>query len=55
VDGKANLHLIEFLAEVFGVQRARVALIQGAGGKIKVFRITAPAVLPHGLDLEQGT
>ena len=46
VDGRANLHLIEYLAEAFDVPRSRVTLLRGATGRAKTVRIEAPARLP---------
>jgi uncharacterized protein (TIGR00251 family) len=49
VDGKANTHLIRFLAEEFGVSRARVELISGETGREKRLRIHSPARIPPAL------
>jgi len=46
VDGRANRHLIDYLAEVFGVPRARVALLRGETGRAKTVRIDSPAKVP---------
>ena len=46
VDGKANAHLIRFLAKAFGVGRSRVTLVQGGSARRKLFRIQAPAKFP---------
>ncbi|HKE95166.1 MAG TPA: DUF167 family protein [Povalibacter sp.] len=46
VDGRANRHLIEFLAATFDVPRSRVTLLRGASGRTKTVRIDAPARLP---------
>ena len=43
VDGKANRHLIAFLARTFGVARSEVQLAGGAAGRRKRFRIRRPA------------
>ena len=37
--GKANMALIDFLAEEFGVTRANVKIISGAGSRIKLIKI----------------
>ncbi len=47
VDGKANAHLLRFLAQVFGVSRAQVSLLQGESGRNKRVRIEAPQRLPQ--------
>lgn len=45
VDGRANAALVEFLAGLFGVPRARVALEHGLAGRDKRVRIRdAPPV-----------
>lgn len=46
VEGKANAHLIRFLAKAFGVPRSAVALVNGAGSRSKSFRIKAPSRFP---------
>lgn len=49
VDGKANAHLIKFLAGQFGVPRKRVQLLQGDTGRQKRIRILGPARIPGPL------
>ncbi len=49
VDGKANAHLIRFLAKAFGVPRARIALVGGESGRRKRLRIESPKRLPPGI------
>ena len=39
-DGRANEALIEFLAELLRLPRARVAILSGATNRIKLLRIT---------------
>lgn len=46
VEGKANLALIAFLAEAFGVAERAVTLAQGARSRRKVVRIAAPRQRP---------
>ena len=46
VDGKANAHLIRFLAKAFGVSKSCVALISGETNRNKLFAIEAPGRLP---------
>lgn len=46
VDGKANAHLLGFLAKAFGVARSRVSLLQGDTSRTKNVLIEAPAILP---------
>lgn len=38
--GKANIALIDFLAEEFGVPRSQVKIISGAGARVKLIKIT---------------
>ncbi len=45
-EGKANAHLVRFMARVFGVPRARITLVSGERGRSKRLRIEAPARLP---------
>jgi len=52
IDGKANEHLIRFLAGEFGVPRARVELLGGAGGREKRLRIRAPTRIPPQVSVE---
>lgn len=46
VDGKANIHLVRFLAETFGVTTSAVELLAGSSGREKRLRIHAPHLLP---------
>jgi uncharacterized protein (TIGR00251 family) len=46
VDGKANTHLVRFLAETFGVATGAVELLAGNTGREKRIRIRAPRRLP---------
>lgn len=50
VEGKANEHLIAWLARLFGVPRSQVILERGAGSKHKQVRIRSPRKLPEILD-----
>lgn len=49
VDGKANAHLIKFLAKTFGVAKSRVILESGDSGRHKRLRIHAPSKLPPAI------
>jgi uncharacterized protein (TIGR00251 family) len=51
VDGRANAHLLDFLAGVFGVPRRRVTLLAGETGRAKRIRIERPARLPDAADI----
>ncbi|NOR52334.1 MAG: YggU family protein [Gammaproteobacteria bacterium] len=47
IDGKANTHLIKFLAKQFGVSRGAVELLSGETGRNKRVAITEPKRLPE--------
>lgn len=42
VEGKANAHLLRFLAKSFGVHRSSVSLLSGASSRHKGVRIQNP-------------
>lgn len=46
VDGKANRHLLEFVATVFGVPVARVHLLRGPSSRMKTVLIEGASALP---------
>lgn len=50
VEGKANRHLLKFLAKAFGLPGSRVELIGGKGSRSKTVRLKSPRILP--IDLE---
>jgi len=47
IDGKANQHLIKYLAKLFKVSKSRVTLISGESHREKRFKISAPGQLPE--------
>ena len=47
VDGKANRHLIAFLARSFKVSKADVSIISGESGRNKRIKIRQPLHLPR--------
>lgn len=49
VDGKANAHLLKFLAKTFAVSKASVELISGDTGRNKRLRIRRPVKLPESI------
>jgi len=49
VEGKANEHLLRFLAKAFWVSREQVSLISGDSCKNKGFRIQGPRKFPISL------
>jgi uncharacterized protein (TIGR00251 family) len=46
VDGKANAHLVAWLARQFGVARRQVVIEQGESARLKRIRVCSPARLP---------
>lgn len=46
VEGKANEHLLRFLAKSFGVGKSQIDLLQGATSRYKGVRIRSPRKLP---------
>jgi hypothetical protein len=51
VDGRANDHLIAYLAKLFGIPKSRVVLEQGKTAKRKVVRVKSPKKIPAELGL----
>ncbi len=47
VDGKANTHLIAFIAKTFRVTKANVSIISGETGRNKRIKVHQPARLPE--------
>ena len=47
VDGRANRHLVAFLAETFRVAKADVSIISGQSGRSKRVRVRRPARVPE--------
>jgi len=46
IDGRANQHLLEFIAREFAVSKSACELISGESGREKRIAITAPKKLP---------
>ncbi len=46
VDGKANKHLLKYMAKEFGVANARVSLVRGESSRQKTLAIVDPQKLP---------
>ena len=46
VEGKANDHLLRFLAKSFGVKRSQVSMQTGQTSRNKLFRIHSPDRFP---------
>ncbi len=51
IDGKANAHLMGFLAKAFGVSKSKVEIEKGELGRSKRIRIQAPQKLPAKLNI----
>jgi uncharacterized protein len=49
VDGKANQHLIKFLAKQFNVNKSQIELLSGETNREKRFKIISPKQLPENL------
>lgn len=47
VDGRANDHLLRYLADLFDVPCSRVELLSGHGSRSKRVRISRPGRLPE--------
>jgi len=50
VEGKANDHILRFLAKSFGVKRSQVSMQRGQTSRNKLFRIHAPDRFPIPAD-----
>ncbi len=50
VEGKANDHILRFLAKSFGVKRSQVSMQSGQTSRNKLFRIHAPDRFPIPAD-----
>lgn len=53
VDGKANKHLVGFLAETFQVAKRDIILIAGESGRDKCFKIISPKHVPESIAKSQ--
>lgn len=47
IDGRANKHLVGFLAEAFQVAKRDIILLAGETGRDKRFKILSPKQLPE--------
>jgi len=52
VDGKANQHLVKFLAKAFGVAKSNIELLRGENGRNKQLSITSPTRVPKAAGIE---
>jgi hypothetical protein len=46
IENKANRHLIKYLAEIFGVAKSKVKILQGMHSRNKLVCVTNPSALP---------
>jgi uncharacterized protein (TIGR00251 family) len=49
IDGRANAHLVRYLAGCFGTSRSAVTILHGTSGRSKRVSITAPQTVPAAL------
>ena len=52
IEGKANAHLVKFLAKQFGVAKSAVSILSGELGRQKRVRIESPNKIPQTLTIE---
>lgn len=52
VDGKANKHLIKYLAKQFKVPQDRVTIMSGENSRLKRIKIARPQCIPAALGLD---
>ncbi|WP_417852017.1 DUF167 family protein YggU [Veronia pacifica] len=50
VDGKANAHIVKWLAKQFGVAKGKVIIEKGELGRHKQVRIVQPQLLPEHVE-----
>lgn len=55
VEGKANEHLVKFIAKAFGLPRSRITLESGDHSRSKCLRLKSPTQLPIPLENSQAT
>ncbi|MBY4676417.1 DUF167 family protein [Marinobacterium arenosum] len=53
IEGRANAHLIKFLAKQFGVAKSAVTIVGGELGRQKRVKIEQPSRLPELLEIER--
>ena len=53
IEGKANAHLVKFLAKQFGVAKSAVSILSGELGRQKRVRIESPTKIPEQLTIEK--
>jgi len=53
VQGKANEHLLKFMAKAFGLPRSRILLESGDHSRSKCLRLKSPTQLPIPLKIKR--
>ena len=53
IEGRANAHLIKFLAKQFAVTKRDITILSGELGRQKRIRISQPGKLPAQLNIER--
>ena len=54
-DGKANKHLVRYLAKLFGIKQAAITIVSGQTGRHKRLCIKKPLSIPPGLNIAKDT
>ena len=54
-DGKANKHLVRYLAKLFHTKQAAITIVSGQTGRHKRLRIKKPLTIPPGSDIPKDT
>lgn len=52
LEGKANRHLLKFVARLFAVSKNQVTIIQGENSRAKTLQINRPQQLPSGSEIQ---
>jgi len=52
IDGRANTHLIQFLAKTFGVTKRNITIFSGELGRQKRIKVEQPTKIPDILQID---
>lgn len=52
IDGRANAHLIKFLAKICGVSRRDITILSGELGRQKRIKVAQPTTIPDILQID---
>jgi len=55
VDGRANSHLLAWLAGQFGVAKTAITIESGQSSPLKRIRVKNPGRMPDNIDISQST